>query len=474
MAASVLDLTDKLWTGEVTVGEVHPVGGHRGPRRGGATAIGFVASFGNVAAFATDDGLVLVDTGNQVLAGTQPRGRPGVDRPAARHRRLHPRPHRPRLRPGAVRGGGEARTGGRGPGCVAHEAVPARFDRYMLTAGLQRRHQRPAVQDAGLPVADRVPLPRRDLPRCATTSTSAASASSCTTARARPTTTPGCGCPTARSLCTGDLFIWASPNCGNPQKVQRYPREWARRPARDGGARPELLLPGPRLADRRAPTASSRRSATPPTLLDHLVDADAGADERGRPPRRHRPHRAGARPSCSSGPTCARSTTSPSSSSATCGGCTAAGTTATPPTSSRRPTPRWPPSWPRWPAAPACLADRAAALAADGDLRLAGPPGRAGGPGRARRRRRPPGAGRGVRASGRARSCRRCRRACSRGRPTSRRPASASSATDSPSLAVGSPSGHVDASARRAGRPQVVGELGEGTRALSPLVDGMT
>ena len=28
-------------------------------------------------------------------------------------------------------------------------------------------------------------------------------------------------------LVTGDLFIWAMPNCGNPQKVQRFPRDWA-------------------------------------------------------------------------------------------------------------------------------------------------------------------------------------------------------------------------------------------------------
>jgi alkyl sulfatase BDS1-like metallo-beta-lactamase superfamily hydrolase len=33
--------------------------------------------------------------------------------------------------------------------------------------------------------------------------------------------------PDRRTLCVGDLFIWATPNCGNPQKVQRYPREWA-------------------------------------------------------------------------------------------------------------------------------------------------------------------------------------------------------------------------------------------------------
>ena len=34
--------------------------------------------------------------------------------------------------------------------------------------------------------------------------------------------------PQHRAVCTGDLFIWASPNCGNPQKVQRYPLDQAR------------------------------------------------------------------------------------------------------------------------------------------------------------------------------------------------------------------------------------------------------
>src|ERR1043166_9199118 len=106
-------------------------------------------------------------------------------------------------------------------------------------------------------------------------SPSAASCSSCITARARRTTTPGCGvrrrrrvraaslqgrdgrphlgvvsvggvvfelhhckgetddhtwvwCPERGVLCPGDLFIWAVPNDGNPQKVQRYPWERAK------------------------------------------------------------------------------------------------------------------------------------------------------------------------------------------------------------------------------------------------------
>jgi alkyl sulfatase BDS1-like metallo-beta-lactamase superfamily hydrolase len=33
--------------------------------------------------------------------------------------------------------------------------------------------------------------------------------------------------PEKKLLCPGDLFIWAVPNAGNPQKVQRYIGEWA-------------------------------------------------------------------------------------------------------------------------------------------------------------------------------------------------------------------------------------------------------
>src|SRR5690606_6520818 len=50
--------------------------------------------------------------------------------------------------------------------------------------------------------------------------------------------------PDRRVLFTGDLFIWASPNCGNPQKVQRYPREWAAALREMAALEPELLLPG--------------------------------------------------------------------------------------------------------------------------------------------------------------------------------------------------------------------------------------
>ncbi|HYL52330.1 MAG TPA: alkyl sulfatase dimerization domain-containing protein, partial [Acidimicrobiia bacterium] len=50
--------------------------------------------------------------------------------------------------------------------------------------------------------------------------------------------------PSRKALFAGDMFIWASPNCGNPQKVQRYARDWAIAFRKMLALEPEVLLPG--------------------------------------------------------------------------------------------------------------------------------------------------------------------------------------------------------------------------------------
>ncbi len=50
--------------------------------------------------------------------------------------------------------------------------------------------------------------------------------------------------PSKRYLFTGDLVIWSAPNCGNPQKVQRYPAEWADALERMASLGAEFLFPG--------------------------------------------------------------------------------------------------------------------------------------------------------------------------------------------------------------------------------------
>jgi glyoxylase-like metal-dependent hydrolase (beta-lactamase superfamily II) len=54
--------------------------------------------------------------------------------------------------------------------------------------------------------------------------------------------------PEHRYLFCGDLIIWMAPNCGNPQKVQRYPVEWAETLERMAALEPEWLFPGHGLA----------------------------------------------------------------------------------------------------------------------------------------------------------------------------------------------------------------------------------
>jgi glyoxylase-like metal-dependent hydrolase (beta-lactamase superfamily II) len=50
--------------------------------------------------------------------------------------------------------------------------------------------------------------------------------------------------PERKLLAPGDCFIWAAPNAGNPQKVQRYVGEWAAALRTMAGLGAELMIPG--------------------------------------------------------------------------------------------------------------------------------------------------------------------------------------------------------------------------------------
>ena len=54
--------------------------------------------------------------------------------------------------------------------------------------------------------------------------------------------------PEKKAICAGDLFLWYFPNCGNPQKAQRYPKEWAQAMRDMISYEPEVLLPAHGLA----------------------------------------------------------------------------------------------------------------------------------------------------------------------------------------------------------------------------------
>jgi alkyl sulfatase BDS1-like metallo-beta-lactamase superfamily hydrolase len=49
--------------------------------------------------------------------------------------------------------------------------------------------------------------------------------------------------PSLRAITAGDFLIWAFPNAGNPQKVQRFPGDWAAAMRDMAAMEPELYLP---------------------------------------------------------------------------------------------------------------------------------------------------------------------------------------------------------------------------------------
>ena len=71
--------------------------------------------------------------------------------------------------------------------------------------------------------------------------------------------------PGRKWVATGDFIIWNFPNAGNPQKVQRWPLDWARALRAIAAKEPELLLPAHGL-----PIAGRERIAR---VLDEIATA---------------------------------------------------------------------------------------------------------------------------------------------------------------------------------------------------------
>ena len=97
----VLAMADRLWKGEVTTSEVHPLRPTPGLAEV-ADGVSFVPSFANVSAVNTEDGLLLVDTGSAFMAAEVHHTLRGLVAAPAPHRRLLPRAHRSRLRGAGV------------------------------------------------------------------------------------------------------------------------------------------------------------------------------------------------------------------------------------------------------------------------------------------------------------------------------------------------------------------------------------
>lgn len=231
----VLSWAERSWNGEVAETSVHPLKTQVGFAELGP-GVGFMAAFANAAPIQTEDGLVLIDTSSMFHAGALHAAvRSWTQKPL--HTAVYTHGHvdhmfglAPFEAEGAVH-------------VIAHRLCPARFDRYRLTVGYNgiinaRQFALPAPLFPGefrypdqtfddrlrLELGGRVIELFHD--------------------RGETDDHVWAHIPSARAIYTGDLFIWASPNCGNPQKVQRYPRDWAAALRKMMALDAEVLMPG--------------------------------------------------------------------------------------------------------------------------------------------------------------------------------------------------------------------------------------
>ena len=224
MPSDVLAVADRLWNGEVSTSTFHPVD-HIGGFVEITDGVGFCPSFANVSSFATDDGLVLVDTGSAPLAQVV-HDDIRTWSPARLNTAVYSHGHIDHVFGVPVWEAEAAAEGWAAPEVIAHHALPARFDRYIFTAGyntiINRRQF--GFTDLNWPTEYRYP----DRTYHDTLELSVGGLGfSLRHEKGETDDHTVTWQPDSRVLCCGDLFIWASPNAGNPQKVQRYPREWA-------------------------------------------------------------------------------------------------------------------------------------------------------------------------------------------------------------------------------------------------------
>ncbi|MEY2470659.1 MAG: hypothetical protein QOF21_3357, partial [Actinomycetota bacterium] len=224
MSDSILDLADRLWTGEASIKDHHPFSINQGIEEV-APRTGFVPSFANVAAFDTDEGLLLVDTGSSFLAA-QVHATVRTWRATPLHTAVFTHGHVDHVFGVPIYEEEATTNGWRAPQVIAHEALPLRFDRYRATAGYngvinQRQFQAPNLR---WPVDYRYPDVTYDQ---SMTVDLGGETFELFHGRGETDDATWVYAPDRKVLACGDFFIWASPNAGNPQTVQRFAKDWA-------------------------------------------------------------------------------------------------------------------------------------------------------------------------------------------------------------------------------------------------------
>lgn len=243
--ADIRELAEKLWTGEISTQEIHPVAW--GQREGQEIADGLLYYKGLASANTIDtgDGLVMLDTGaindTRMLHEEVRKWRPDAPLRAAVFSHHHV-DHIFGLGPFEQ----EAQEKGWArPLAYGHEALNWHFDRYKRTRGwntaINRRQF--AIDAPGFQWQEHYRYPDVTYGDRMTLSINGV-AFELHHARGETEDATWTWVPSKKLLAPGDLFIYAVPNAGNPQKVQRYSGEWAAALREMAGLGAEIMLSG--------------------------------------------------------------------------------------------------------------------------------------------------------------------------------------------------------------------------------------
>lgn len=211
-----------------------------------ADDLSIVESFSHVVTLATAEGLVLFDTSGK-FTGEQVRDAVLGWRDRPLHTMVYTHGHIDHVGGAGAFLAGARERGQALPRVVGHENVAKRFARYRRTNGynlhVNRRQFSLALSE--MP-AEFLPAdsPEPDVTfRQELVLEVGGERIELTHHRGETDDHTWAWIPARRTIMAGDFFIWNFPNAGNPQKVQRYPEEWAAALRAMASRQAELLVP---------------------------------------------------------------------------------------------------------------------------------------------------------------------------------------------------------------------------------------
>lgn len=242
---TVRELSEQLWTGQITTQEYHPVAFSTRAGEEIADSVLFYKGIASANTIDTGDGLVMLDTGHVIdtsaLHEEVRKWRPGAPLRAAVFSHHHV---------DHIFGVGpfEAEAQQQGwarPLVYGHEGLGWNFDRYKRTLGwnaaINRRQF--AIDAPQFKWQEQYRYPDVTYQK-RMRFTSGDLSFELRHTRGETDDATWTWVPEKKLLAPGDLFIWAVPNAGNPQKVQRYCGEWAAGLREMAALGAEIMLPG--------------------------------------------------------------------------------------------------------------------------------------------------------------------------------------------------------------------------------------